>query len=47
MKQEQTNKPFSISKQVVYTAWKEVKSNKGSSGIDTVSIKDYEALLGD
>ena len=41
MKQGQSNKPFSISKQVVYSAWKEVKINKGSAGIDTVSIKDY------
>lgn len=46
MKQEQGNKPFSISKQVIYTAWKGVKEKKGSAGIDTVSINDYEQELG-
>jgi RNA-directed DNA polymerase len=46
MKQEQCNKPFSISKQLVYNSWKEVKENKGSAGIDGVSIKDYDQSLG-
>ena len=46
MKQEQLNKPFSISKHAVYASWKEVRKNKGSAGIDTVSIKDYEQELG-
>ena len=46
MKQEESNKPFSISKQVVYTAWQEVRANKGSAGIDAVSISDYEQELG-
>jgi len=46
MKQEQSNKPFSISKHLVYDAWKEVRANKGSAGIDAVSIKDYEQELG-
>jgi len=46
MKQEQINKSFSISKQVVYIAWKGVKQNKGSAGIDAVSTKDYESELG-
>ena len=41
------NKPFTISKRSVYTAWKEVKQNKGSAGIDAVSIKDYERSLGE
>jgi len=45
MKQAQENKPFSISKQLIYTAWKEVRKNKGSAGIDGVSIKDYEQEL--
>jgi len=45
MNQEQINKPFSIPKQLVYDAWKGVKENRGSSGIDTVSIKDYEESL--
>ena len=46
MKQEQSNKPFSITKHSVYDAWKEVRENKGSAGIDAVSIKDYEQELG-
>jgi len=46
MKQEQLNKPFSIPKQLIYSAWKEVKANRGSAGIDTVSIMEYEASLG-
>jgi len=45
MNQEQSNKPFSISKHIVYNAWKEVKENKGSAGIDSVSVKDYEQSL--
>ena len=46
MKQEQINKPFSISKRLVYEAWKEVRQNKGSAGIDAVGIMDYELELG-
>ena len=46
MKQEQFNKPFSIPKRLVYDAWKGVKENRGSAGIDAVSIKDYEQSLG-
>ena len=45
MKQEQINKPFSISRHVVYAAWKDVKENKGSAGIDAVRISDYEREL--
>ena len=46
MKQGQINKPFSIAKQSVYDAWKEVKQNRGSAGIDSVTLKDYELELG-
>jgi RNA-directed DNA polymerase len=46
MKQEQINKPFSIPKQLIFAAWEGVKENRGSAGIDTVSIKDYECSLG-
>jgi len=46
MNQEQINKPFSIPKQLVYDAWKGVKENRGSAGIDAVSIKDYGESLG-
>jgi len=45
MKQEDFNKPFSISKHAVYASWKEVKQNRGSAGIDSVSIKSYEESL--
>jgi RNA-directed DNA polymerase len=45
MKHEQANKPFSISKQIVYAAWREVKGNKGSAGIDGISTKEYEQYL--
>ena len=47
MKQEQINKPFSIPKQTVYAAWKEVKKgNRGSAGIDKVSIEEYQQSTG-
>ena len=45
MKQEQSNKPFSIPMRLIHAAWEGVKENKGSAGIDTVSIKDYSASL--
>jgi len=45
MKQEQCSKPFSIPKPLVYEAWKEVKLNKGSAGIDQISIKAYAQSL--
>ena len=35
-------KPFSISKSSVKAAWKSVKANKGSCGIDKQSIKEFE-----
>ena len=35
-------KPFSISKSSVKSAWKSVKANKGSCGIDKQSIKEFE-----
>ncbi|ODS29779.1 MAG: strong similarity to group II intron-encoded protein LtrA [Candidatus Scalindua rubra] len=38
-------KPFSISKESVMVAWESVKANKGSSGIDEESIRDFEANL--
>jgi RNA-directed DNA polymerase len=46
MNQKQSNKPFSISRQLIYTAWKEVKANRGSAGIDKTGIKEYEQKLG-
>ena len=35
-------KPFSISKQEVYAAYKQVKANKGAAGVDGQSIADFE-----
>jgi RNA-directed DNA polymerase len=40
-------KPFDISKQVVVEAWKRVKANKGSAGIDGQTIEDFEENLKD
>jgi RNA-directed DNA polymerase len=41
----QTAKPFNIAKQLVVDAYKEVKANKGSAGIDNESIEDFERDL--
>ncbi len=38
-------KSFEIPKRLVYQAYKEVKANQGSAGIDEVSIKDFEKDL--
>lgn len=35
-------RPFNISKSSVKSAWNNVKANKGSYGIDNVSIKEFE-----
>jgi len=40
-------KPFSISKQVVWDAYKRVKANKGTYGVDEQSIQDFEKRLKD
>lgn len=40
-------KPFDISKEVVLEAWKQVKANKGSAGIDDQTIEDFEKNLKD
>ena len=40
-------KPFEISKYVVLEAYKRVKANKGSEGIDDESIEDFEKRLKD
>jgi RNA-directed DNA polymerase len=46
MKQEEFNKPFSIPKRFIFDAWKGVKENRGSAGIDAISVKEYEQFLG-
>ena len=38
-------KSFIISKQTVYDAWKAVKANHGSAGIDRERIEDFERNL--
>ena len=44
--QHQVTKPFTIDKYLIMNAWKRVKENKGSAGIDNVSTEDYESNLG-
>ena len=38
-------KSFSISKQVVLEAYKQVKANKGAAGVDSQSLEDFEKNL--
>jgi Reverse transcriptase (RNA-dependent DNA polymerase) len=38
-------KPFSIPKQLVWEAYKQVKANKGAAGVDGQSIEDFEKDL--
>jgi RNA-directed DNA polymerase len=38
-------KPFTISKQVVMSAYEKVKANKGTYGVDEQSIEDFECEL--
>ena len=42
-----TAKPFNISKQDVWEAYKRVKSNKGAAGIDEKTIAEFEVDLKD
>ncbi|MDR1116272.1 MAG: group II intron reverse transcriptase/maturase [Tannerella sp.] len=42
MTQQQVTKPFTIDKHVIMNAWKRVRENRGSAGIDNVSIKGFE-----
>jgi hypothetical protein len=38
-------KPFEISKQVVWEAYKRVKANKGAAGVDDESVEEFERNL--
>ena len=40
-----TAKPFEISKQQVWEAYKRVKANKGACGVDDETISDFEKDL--
>jgi retron-type reverse transcriptase len=40
-----TNKPFHIDKQRVYEAYKAVKSNAGSAGVDGQTIEQFDSDL--
>lgn len=42
---ETTTKSFNISKKVVLEAWKKVKSNAGSAGVDQETIDEFEINL--
>ncbi len=39
------DKPFNISKELVWEAYQQVKRNKGAAGVDGQSIEDFEADL--
>ncbi len=40
-----TDKPFVISKQLVWEAFRRVKANKGAAGVDGQSVADFETDL--
>ena len=40
-----SNKPFEISKHVVWEAYRRVAANKGAAGVDGMSIADFEENL--
>jgi len=40
-----SGKPFVISKQAVWEAWRKVKANRGASGVDGVTIGEFEKDL--
>ena len=39
-------KPFDVEKRLVWEAWKRVKANGGSAGIDDVDLKTYDSDIG-
>lgn len=40
-----STKPFAIPKRLIYEAWKRVKANRGSAGIDAQSIAEFQQNL--
>ena len=43
--QKPSGKPFDISKQEVWEAYKKVRANKGAPGVDEVSLAEFEKDL--
>lgn len=41
-----STKPFTISKQAVWQAWKRIKANGGCAGVDGVTIEQFETDIG-
>lgn len=39
---EPQDKPFKISKRLVWEAYERVKANKGAAGVDRQSIEDFD-----
>jgi len=39
------SKPFCISKWAVFSAWAQVRENRGAAGVDGVSVEDFERKL--
>jgi len=42
---KQKDKPFAISKQLVWEAWRQVKANKGAPGVDGQALGEFESDL--
>ena len=42
MKQTQGTKSYEIDKHLIWNAYKRVKANRGSSGIDGVELEEYD-----
>lgn len=40
-----TSKPFTIPKRLIWEAWEQVKANGGATGVDGVSIPEFEEDL--
>lgn len=38
-------KPFEIDKRLIYEAYKKVRSNRGSGGIDGITMEEFDADL--
>ena len=45
MQTHTTDKPFNITKKQVYEAYKAVKSNAGSAGVDSQTIEQFDSDL--